>query len=177
MQTQNMSRNSEIKGIFQCLLQDPETVTRGERVNIIQHPRGRLKELSLHDNKVTYVYDKVIRYTTDTEPGSSGSPVFNNQWDLVALHHAGWAEPDGGATNEGVRMTEIVAYLREKQSRESSSALEDLIDTVGETSPPVVSTIGKTDTAQRVPSYKKAAAKGLTINIEADINELTIRLR
>ncbi len=27
--------------------------------------------------------------TTDTAPGSSGSPVFNDQWEVVALHHMG----------------------------------------------------------------------------------------
>ena len=26
-------------------------------------------------------------YETDTLPGSSGSPVFNDQWQLVGLHH------------------------------------------------------------------------------------------
>jgi hypothetical protein len=52
-------------------LRDPDTITRGERVNIIQHPRGRRKEISLHDNKVNYVYDVGIRYTADTEGGSS----------------------------------------------------------------------------------------------------------
>lgn len=92
-------------------LRDPATVTRNERVNIIQHPSGRSKELAIHDNKVSYVYDRVLRYTTDTEPGSSGSPVFNNQWDLVAIHHAGWEDNLGGATNEGVRMGAIAEFL------------------------------------------------------------------
>ena len=27
-------------------------------------------------------------YSTDTEAGSSGSPVFNDQWEVVALHHS-----------------------------------------------------------------------------------------
>lgn len=31
---------------------------------------------------------KVARYRADTEGGSSGSPVLNNEWNLVALHHA-----------------------------------------------------------------------------------------
>jgi hypothetical protein len=74
------------------LLRSPATVTRGEMVNIVQHPRGRKKEVALHNNDVKRIKDKVIWYVTDTEPGSSGSPVFNNNWDLVALHHAGWIE-------------------------------------------------------------------------------------
>lgn len=28
-------------------------------------------------------------YLTDTLPHSSGSPVFNSEWEVVALHHAG----------------------------------------------------------------------------------------
>lgn len=87
------------------------SVARGEQVNIIQHPGGRKKMVALHENKVTYVYDKVIRYTTDTEPGASGSPVYNNNWDLVALHHAGQEHDNGTATNEGIRIAAIVNDL------------------------------------------------------------------
>ncbi len=89
------------------LLRNPALVTRHEQVNIIQHPRGRKKEVALHNNKVTRVMDKVIRYSTDTEPGSSGSPVFNNNWDLVALHHAGFNE-NGTVSNEGIRISTII---------------------------------------------------------------------
>jgi len=103
-------------------------------VNIVQHPQGRRKEVSLHDNKVGYVYDKVIRYSADTEPGSSGSPVFNNQWELVALHHAGWATDDGGAENEGVRLAAIVEHLLGDNAE--SSAITDLIPAPGDSGGP-----------------------------------------
>ena len=119
------------------LLRSPATVTRNERVNIIQHPRGRRKEVALHDNKVKRVKDKVVWYTTDTEPGSSGSPVFNNAWDLVALHHAGWFEADGSTTNEGVRMAAIVSHLIAMSSTNegSSNRLRELLATIPDTSP------------------------------------------
>jgi endonuclease/exonuclease/phosphatase family metal-dependent hydrolase len=97
------------------LSRDPASIMHNERVSIIQHPAGRRKEIALHENEVTKVMDKVIHYRTDTEPGSSGSPVFNNRWQLVALHHAGWNEPGGSATNEGVRISTIVARLRQLQ--------------------------------------------------------------
>lgn len=90
------------------LLRNPMTIIRGEFVNIIQHPRGRKKELALQENTVTYVYDKAIYYSTDTEEGSSGSAVFNNDWQLVALHKGSKEEE---AVNVGVRISAIVAKL------------------------------------------------------------------
>jgi V8-like Glu-specific endopeptidase len=157
------------------LLQDPQTVTRNERVNIIQHPKGRRKELTLHDNKVTYVYDKGIRYTADTEPGSSGSPVFNNEWDLVALHHAGWSEADGAAVNEGIRIAAIVEFLIDRQQDEADSHLDMLIDNFMETNDlNVVATpaIKKVVSSNRKPRSNKS----LILNLEGNLEELTIRL-
>ncbi len=119
------------------LLRSPSTVTRKERVNIVQHPRGRRKEVALHDNEVLRVKDKVVWYETDTEPGSSGSPVFNNSWDLVALHHAGWKNGDGTATNEGIRIAAIVSHLLARQHSEvgGSNELYNLIGTIPDSSP------------------------------------------
>lgn len=87
-----------------------------DRVVIIQHPAGRHKEIALVDNEVAYVDDRVAQYLTDTEPGSSGSPVFNEDWQLVALHHSGgWIpEPNDRSThfrNEGIRISAIRAAL------------------------------------------------------------------
>jgi len=58
--------------------------------NILQHPDGNFKQAGLQDNYLTSVDENngLIRYTTDTNEGSSGSPVFNDNWDLIALHHA-----------------------------------------------------------------------------------------
>lgn len=118
------------------LLRSPATVTRGEKVNIVQHPRGRQKEVALHNNDVMRIKDKVVWYSTDTEPGSSGSPVFNNSWDLVALHHAGWVE-SGRTTNEGIRIAAIVSHLIAQQNSEdtSSPALLELLRTIPDSSP------------------------------------------
>ncbi|WP_342548846.1 endonuclease [Paenibacillus sp. FSL P2-0089] len=108
------------------LMRSPTTITRGEYVNIIQHPKGRQKEIALQDNTVSYVYEKVIHYTTDTEPGSSGAAVFNNQWQLVALHHAGWYTDNDQqqAVNEGIRISAIVAKLVALAQTGDSAALQ-----------------------------------------------------
>ena len=60
----------------------------GDFVTIVQHPGGQKKRVALRDNRIVDVFDAFLHYAADTEPGSSGSPVFNDQWELVALHHA-----------------------------------------------------------------------------------------
>lgn len=160
------------------LLRDPDTITRNERANIIQHPRGRKKEISLHDNKVNYVYDVTIRYSADTEGGSSGSPVFNNQWNLVALHHAGWGNADGSASNEGIRMKAIVDHITAQNENESSDILESLVaeicsvddmaDAGVSSNYPVSNTLGNRP--------KKGKGKSLTLNIDSSIDEITIKM-
>jgi V8-like Glu-specific endopeptidase len=61
----------------------------GEHVTIIQHPSGGPKQIALTANQVVNQFEYRLQYTTDTLPGSSGSPVFNDKWKVVALHHAG----------------------------------------------------------------------------------------
>lgn len=121
------------------LRRDPTLITRHERANIIQHPNARRKEITIHDNPVVRVLDTVIRYQTDTEPGSSGSPVFNDDWDLVGLHHAGVVNRDGTATNEGIRISAIVDHLISQFQREESAgsndAIRQLLSSVTDTSP------------------------------------------
>jgi len=48
--------------------------------------RGRI---AITANQVVNVFEHRLQYTTDTLPGSSGSPVFNDAWEVIALHHAG----------------------------------------------------------------------------------------
>lgn len=64
-------------------------VQEGDRVYIIQHALGGYKQLGMHHNVVTRVTSDRIQYMTDTDGGSSGSPVFNDRWEVIALHHGG----------------------------------------------------------------------------------------
>jgi V8-like Glu-specific endopeptidase len=60
-----------------------------DQVAIIQHPAGMAMQVALHNNLVTFADATRLQYLTDTLPGSSGAPVFDFNWDVVALHHAG----------------------------------------------------------------------------------------
>lgn len=55
-------------------------------VNIIQHPMGDAKRVGLRNNLVTASTEQDLRYFTDTRKGSSGSPVLDDAWRVVALH-------------------------------------------------------------------------------------------
>lgn len=91
-------------------------IKKEEFVNIIQHPAGQKKQLGLYHNTVTEMGEQTVQYLTDTLPGASGSPVFNTNWDVVALHHAGQyiQNPTPGgpkAYNEGILMNSIIDAL------------------------------------------------------------------
>src|SRR5919112_606184 len=58
-------------------------------LNLIQHPNGETKQLGLRENQLLDVLEEFLHYETDTAPGSSGSPVYNDRWEVVALHHSG----------------------------------------------------------------------------------------
>jgi len=84
----------------------------GEHVSIIQHPNGGPKQIVLTANQVIGKWDHRLHYTTDTMPGSSGSPVFNDSWEVIAIHHEGGnlqvnAKGDKRFINEGVLMSAI----------------------------------------------------------------------
>lgn len=110
----------------------------GDSLNIIQHPLGQAKQIALRSNRLLDLLDEgFAHYETDTEPGSSGSPVYNDQWEVVALHHSGvpkkvdgqyiavdksiWRpgidDPDrlDWVANEGIRISRIVDFI-EKQN-------------------------------------------------------------
>jgi hypothetical protein len=95
----------------------PASIREDDRVNIIQHPGGEQKQLSFFHNLVVYVGEGRVQYLTDTLPGSSGSPVFDKDWNLVALHHSGGWIPEPGARgrffrNEGIHVDRLIAMLR-----------------------------------------------------------------
>jgi V8-like Glu-specific endopeptidase len=89
------------------------------RAYVIGHPRGlEQPQFSLQDNHILGLDKTRLHYRSPTEPGSSGSPVFDKNWDLIALHHSGSTEmprldgqPGLYAANEGILVTAIMAAL------------------------------------------------------------------
>jgi hypothetical protein len=83
---------------------------------ILQHPQGDPLKLALNTDSVIEVENNTrVRYRTNTEEGSSGSPCFNQDWELVALHHSGDPNFERPATyNEGIPFEAILKRLAAK---------------------------------------------------------------
>lgn len=110
-------------------------------LNIIQHPNGEPKQLALRENQLVDLLDDFLHYKTDTSPGSSGSAVFNDRWEVVGLHHSGiWEKNSAGQiiavdgqvwdksmgehrikwiANEGVRVSKLIKHLRSQRMNQT----------------------------------------------------------
>lgn len=93
-------------------------------VNIIQHPEGGPKQIGFRNNLTADADTYNIGYFTDTKGGSSGSPVCNDAWQVIALHKA-WTErlgilnyqgKDTAWINYGTRMNVIIDDLKENHA-------------------------------------------------------------
>lgn len=125
-------------GSFGWLRLNPELgkADYGQFLSIIQHPDGDPKQIAIRENKLLPFdeTDDFLTYQSDTFRGSSGSPVLNDFWDVVALHHSGkpLRDKDGNyvghdgqpiigrvpseseiqwIANEGGRVSRIVAHV------------------------------------------------------------------
>jgi endonuclease G, mitochondrial len=142
-------------------------VRTGEFVTIVQHPNGEEKFIAIRENKVLQIgagqagfEQDFLWYASDTAPGSSGAPAFNDNWQVVAVHHRGVPviQNNNGATqyqrtsgewisaaeakalpadllrwegNEGVRVSSILANIRQQQQAANASDLvKDLLDDI-----------------------------------------------
>ncbi|BBX07354.1 trypsin-like serine peptidase [Mycolicibacterium aichiense] len=118
----------------------------GSALNIIQHPGGNYKQIAFRNNLMTDAETpNLLVYLADTTPGSSGSPVLDDDFDLVALHHGSrdFTDDHGNkidlngdpvtaetpealrywVANEGIRISAIVADLARRQMSPQQRAL------------------------------------------------------
>src|SRR5262249_11725608 len=100
----------------------PIDFTGGMRlpVNTIQHPGGHPKQIAIRNNLAAALEGGDLAYFTDTAEGSSGSPVCNDRWQVLALHKAStmsygkynYQGKDTTWVNVGTTMQRIAADLQ-----------------------------------------------------------------
>ncbi len=164
-----------------------------EKLNIIHHPQGDYKQISIRENTFVDIDKTRIFYHTDTAQGSSGSPVFNDQWQVVGLHHKSIAKMsvDGNdyldkddnvipivddkidvtrivwMKNEGMRISVILKHIAEKYPNNS------LLDSIA--IPPPQETIrftinenGNNFENTNNTTMENSNNKNITINVPVD---------
>jgi V8-like Glu-specific endopeptidase len=167
----------------------------GDPLNIIQHPNGELKQVALRNNQLVDRFEDFLHYLTDTEPGSSGSPVFTDTWTVVALHHSGVPKMDDGkyigkdgkvwkpgmdpdmldwVANEGIRVSSLVKFIKRKALRGEKARLrKDLLDL----EPPHPLEVARTaaralpqTAAQQVPAFQAGGVFTFSVPLQITVS-------
>lgn len=173
------------------LIAEPGKAIIGEFLNIIQHPNGEPKQMALRENELVDVLDNFLHYQTDTAPGSSGSPVFNDQWEVVALHHSGVPQRDVDGNilsrdgkiwedwmgeqridwiaNEGVRISKIAQHIKDQPLTPDQERLRDEIFNLVPQKEVGISPVPSSQTIQAVMADKDAASMTWTIPLNVTV--------
>jgi V8-like Glu-specific endopeptidase len=82
----------------------------------MQHPKAEPLKLAFDTDAIIGLNPNgtTVTYRTNTEGGSSGSPCFDINWNLVALHHSGdpdWLNP---TYNAGTPFSAICSLLEKR---------------------------------------------------------------
>jgi V8-like Glu-specific endopeptidase len=87
---------------------------KGTALNILHHPGGNTMKLSTSENGVTGIYEErgLVQYVTSAIDGSSGSPCFDDNWEVVALHHAQRSR-SWGSVREGILIHSILQRIQQ----------------------------------------------------------------
>jgi endonuclease G, mitochondrial len=179
------------------LIPTPGKILVGQDISIIQYPEGGPKKYGVRDNELLIAptdADQFLQYTTDTLPGSSGSPAFNKDWEVVGLHHSGVPEMRNGQiitnagtpwtrgmpdsdihwiANEGVRISVICKNLFAAQVKtEYQPALAQLVATFGENFSRLPAVETQTEATAMYPATPAplSAARGISITVQGTAN-------
>lgn len=103
---------------YHRLIAQTGKITDRECITIIQHPGGQRRQYAIRENGFLKYHGDRIWYKSDTAPGSSGAPAFNDGFQIVGLHSSGAPKEEDGlfvlkdgsrvASLEGVEEDQIV---------------------------------------------------------------------
>ena len=142
----------ELKGVGIISALEIGKCLTNEHTNIFSHPEGQPMKVSLRQNvaveqprkKLMVGLDKqwiskdnmsarpnVVIHESDTEGGSSGAPIFNDKWQLVAIHQGYTEEKHGKSVcvgNYGCLMKYIVEDMYSKRGEDFTEFEKKLKD-------------------------------------------------
>lgn len=108
-----------------------ENPLAGCNLNVIQYPGGGAQQVVLRNNALLARQEEWLHYAADTDEGASGAPVFNDRWQLVAMHHGSVSAANGQRINEGIAIGALVAWLTDALPSLSAQMQPLLLDALG----------------------------------------------
>ena len=111
----------------------PAVVRQNDRVMIIQHPGGYPKQISLQNNLVAFANDRIVQYYTSTKGGSSGSPVLDDNFAVIAIHHS-WVHNQAWDGGGQIRVAGP-KQIEDLQYRNQGTSVIALLDDLKKTAP------------------------------------------
>ncbi|MBD2066000.1 trypsin-like peptidase domain-containing protein [Leptolyngbya sp. FACHB-671] len=108
----------EVSDIGKPLILKNSQMKVDDRLTIIHHPGGGYKQISMRNIYVAYADTNILQYTKSTLPGSGGSPVFNDEFAVVAIHQSSGnlLEPNAGKPHMRSQGTSMIAVLKDLQA-------------------------------------------------------------
>lgn len=175
---------------YHRLVADTGKIEPGEWISIIQHPSGGYRQFAIRENELLAKEDHYLLYRSDTAPGSSGSPAFNDSFQVVALHHSGKARKEDGRyvlkngtrvanlagvdesqaiweANEGVRVSVLVDSMRSNLNR-GNPFIEELLAAIQSEQGDIMSNTVRTnqlDAARPRNASSRANEAGTSIGV------------
>jgi len=172
--TLDFSLNSVIgdpASTFGYVVADPNPITDGEGIYIVQHPDGRPHEIAHGDGTNVDADAPNLRYydTLDTEGGSSGSPIYREADDkLIGLHHCGGCTTPGTG-NRGMMMSDIYPLIESYLCSSSLDLAPAGTQNLAEVSGNGNAVLEPGETWQFTPLVRNGACSADALGVGADI--------
>ncbi len=157
---------------FGYAVADPNPITDGEGIYIIQHPDGRPHEIAHGDGANVDADAPNLRYydTLDTEGGSSGSPIYRDADDkLIGLHHCGGCTT-AGVGNRGMMMSDIYPLIESYLCSTSLNLVPAGSDELAEVSGNGNAVLEPGETWRFNPMVRNAACSADALGVGAEIS-------
>jgi V8-like Glu-specific endopeptidase len=139
---------------FLPLIAERGKAQNGDPLNLIHHPAGMRKRITVRESRLLGVDEHTLHYSGDTLGGSSGAPVFNDQWEVIGLHFGGKPKRDANGRrlsvdgsvwdpsmakeliayefNVGARISSLIRELRGRADSLAPDARKLLLEAIGE---------------------------------------------
>lgn len=86
-------------------------ISSNKPVFILQHPGGQDMQIAINNNILESATEQVICHKIKTNKGSSGSPILNDEWEVVGIHFGGIEN----VINKGTRISKVLEILQQEQ--------------------------------------------------------------